>query len=243
MPLGTTRFIYADEQQLGIAVGEAISGLLEKSSSLNKTFSIGLSGGSMARLISPSLRKLSNFQWSSVHFFYCDERLVPVTDPESTHGLYEKELFSHIVIPKENIHSVNTSLSAPEAAVDYQKVMLNHFGVQHGFPCFDLLLLGIGPDGHTCSLFPNHTLLRCEEAAVAPITDSPKPPPQRVTLTLPVLNKARHVIFVVSGSGKAEVVSKIFNNSLPSPDLPCTLVQPFDGTVVWYLDKAAASAL
>lgn len=121
-------------------------------------------GGSMPKMLSPGLLALTDEEvnWNLVHFFFCDERLVPLDDAESTFGAYQLSLFAKLTsrLPVENVHKIQpTNTSASEAAAAYQANVLAYFGSGGGFPVFDLVLLGIGPDGHTCSLFPNHELL------------------------------------------------------------------------------------
>lgn len=105
-------------------------------------------------------------------------------------------------------------------------------------PKFDLLLLGMGPDGHTCSLFPGHALLAEDKVLVAPIADSPKPPPRRITMTYPLINNARACVFAMSGAGKADMVKRILGDG---EQLPAGLVRPTNGTLTWILDEAAAA--
>ncbi|VEL14192.1 unnamed protein product [Protopolystoma xenopodis] len=183
-----------------------------------------------------------SINWTCVHFFYCDERLVHFESNESTHGQYQRHLYSKICIPPENIHAIKPSLPVKEAASHYQSELLNFFGSDRGIPSFDILILGIGPDGHTCSLFPNHPLLGVDELIVASLTDSPKPPPERVTLTLPIINRAKRVAFVATGEAKSEAVHHIHSESA-SINYPASLVRPFDGELLWFLDGAASSKL
>lgn len=124
-------------------------------------------------------------------------------------------------------------------ANDYEKTIREKFEMKEGIPSFDLLLLGIGDDGHTCSLFPNHKLLEENNFLVAPISDSPKPPPQRITMTYPLINNARHAIFTIPGVSKAEIIRKIFTENA---DLPARRVKALE-KVHWLLDEHSASKL
>nr|XP_045016939.1 6-phosphogluconolactonase isoform X2 [Jaculus jaculus] len=153
----------------------------------------------------------------------------------------ETHLFSKLPVPDSQVITINPTLPVSDAAEDYAKKLRQAFQGD-AIPVFDLLILGVGPDGHTCSLFPGHPLLQEREKIVAPISDSPKPPPERVTLTLPVLNAARTVIFVATGEGKAAVLKRLLEDKEDSP-LPAALVQPHTGKLCWFLDESAARLL
>lgn len=170
--------------------------------------------------------------WSRWNFFFCDERVVPFDSNDSTYGEYKSNLIGKIPISEDQFIKINPDLSgkimfqskiqffnfffykisfiliAEDAAKDYIKKMSVFFPPDR-VPCFDVLLLGLGPDGHICSLFPGHKLLNEASLWVCPINDSPKPPPSRITLTLPVINNAKKCIFAVTGSSKAEIIKVI----------------------------------
>ena len=157
------------------------------SASDTATFHLGLSGGSMAKFLISGLATIQT-DWARWRLFFCDERLVPVEDGDSTWGLYKSGLCGSTPLKEDQFLTVKTDLDPASAASDYQKRLLEVLGPDLRL---DMLLLGMGPDGHTCSLFPGHALLSEPEPSaggrsVAEITDSPKPPPCRVTLTLPV---------------------------------------------------------
>lgn len=134
---------------------------------------------------------------------------------------------------------INVKDPIEKIAADYEQTIRDKFAMETGIPSFDLLLLGIGPDGHTASLFPGHELLDATDRLVAFIKDSPKPPPQRITMTYPLINNARHSIFAVPGKGKADIIRKIFSEN---EDLPAGRVTALD-KVHWLLDEASASEL
>lgn len=205
-----------------------------------RLFTIGLSGGSVITCLTTVLPTLQ-VNWKKVRFFFCDERIVPFDDPESTFGCYWKALEGVIPIEKDQFIEIDTTLDGDEVAKKYiQRIGATANVDRAGFPVFNLLLLGMGPDGHTASLFPNHKALEETKEWVTYIDDSPKPPPKRITLTLPVINNAETVIFVSTGASKAEILKKII---VEGEDYPAGRVNPKKGELFWLLDKAAGSLL
>ena len=185
--------------------------------------------------------------------FYADERIVPLDHEASNHGLCDTQLWSKVPIPKENIHTIDPAMidaaaaepadedALEEIADSYEQQLIREFANKDSarFPIFDLILLGVGPDGHTCSLFPGHPLLSEESRWVAYITDSPKPPPKRLTLTFPVINHAARVAFVATGAGKQDTLRTVLDE--PEVGLPASRVRPaHPGHLYWFVDEAAA---
>ncbi|XP_052608517.1 6-phosphogluconolactonase isoform X1 [Peromyscus californicus insignis] len=202
--------VFSSPQELGASLAQLVAqraaSCLEGS---RGRFALGLSGGSLVSMLARDLPAAaapagpaSLARWT---LGFCDERLVPFEHAESTYGLYRTHLLSKLPIPDSQVLTIDPALPVEDAAEDYARKLSQAFQGD-AVPVFDLLILGVGPDGHTCSLFPGHPLLQEQEKIVAPISDSPKPPPQRVTLTLPVLNAAQSVIFVATGEGKAAVL-------------------------------------
>ncbi|MBM4055439.1 MAG: 6-phosphogluconolactonase [Planctomycetes bacterium] len=210
-------------------------------------FIVAFSGGSLPKLLFPALASepfYSEIQWKAWHVFWADERCVPPTNSESNYFLAGKHLFDYVDIPSSQIYMPNTSLEPVGMAALYQSRLQNVFRIKDDeLPCFDLLLLGMGEDGHTASLFPGHPLLKEKKCWIAPIFDSPKPPPERITLTLPVINNARCIIFLVTGKSKAAALQKIFRGESASSPLPAQMVKPMHGELHWFLDEDAASEL
>lgn len=205
-------------------------------------FSVGFSGGSVATIVSQGLRGRKDIDWSKWHVFYCDERHVPFTSEDSTHAYVKKELFDHVTVPENNVYTIDPSLDVSNAAEDYT-AKLHKLYPGEGHPSFDLLLLGIGPDGHTCSLFPGHPALHEKTRSVVPIHDSPKPPSTRITLTYPVLNSAKAVAVIATGSSKADAVKGCLEPESEDKTLPAGRVKPHKGELHWFLDEGAAMKL
>ncbi|XP_068624058.1 6-phosphogluconolactonase [Battus philenor] len=200
-------------------------------------FFIGLSGGSVLKYLCEGLPQVDT-DWSKWTLAFCDERLVPEDSEDSTFGCYERMLIPKTNLTRNQFIIVKQGVTAKEAAEDYTEKLTKAF--KNDEFKFDLLLLGMGPDGHTCSLFPGHSLLDEINLKVAAITDSPKPPPERITLTYPVINNARNCIFACSGSGKSDMIKRILKDK---EDLPAGRVKPDAGSVYWILDDAAAAHL
>ncbi len=196
-------------------------------------FSIALPGGSVATSCFPLLARTS-LDWSRVHLFWGDERAVAPDHEDSNFGLAKRLLLDHVAIPDENVHRMPADAAhLGVAAEDYEAELRARR--------LDVALLGVGPDGHVCSLFPGHPLLDEERSLVAAIEDSPKPPPRRLTLTLAALLDAREIVVVVTGAAKASVVREALEDHESRLPLAIVLQRATDATVI--LDEAAASAL
>ncbi|KAF9454915.1 6-phosphogluconolactonase [Macrolepiota fuliginosa MF-IS2] len=205
-------------------------------------FTIALSGGSLPKLLRGLIGHTS-VKWDKWHVFYVDERVVPLDHPDSNHKACVDALFSKVPIPESHIVSIDTNLmdDLEELSDQYEKQLIREFAQKDSarFPVFDLILLGMGPDGHTASLFPGHALLAEEDRWVAPIEDSPKPPPKRITLTYPVINHAARVAFVATGDSKQDVLKQVLDQ--PELGLPSARVRPnYPGQLYWFVDDAAS---
>jgi len=207
----------------------------------HEKFSVALSGGSTPKSLYSVLAK-ATLSWEKIFFFWSDERHVPPDHPESNYRMAKEALLSIVPVPPENIFRVRAEeKDANVVARDYEEALRSFFRLRPGeFPRFDLILLGLGPDGHTASLFPNTPALNeTKRLVVANWVEKFKT--NRITFTYPVLNYAACVIFLVSGGDKSEIVREVLEN--PGADLPSQKVHPANGRLLWLLDKDAASKL
>ncbi|KAM9780361.1 6-phosphogluconolactonase [Neosynchiropus ocellatus] len=233
--------VFPSAAELGPVLAQLVTSQAEKAISTRGRFTLGLSGGSLVSMLSKELLALSNLDCSKWVVGFCDERRVPFDDPESTYGLYKSQLFAKVNIPDSGILTIDPSQPVAACAEDYTAKLKKAFP-NDDIPIFDLLLLGMGPDGHTCSLFPDHPLLEETKMIIAPISDSPKPPPERVTMTFPVVNSARCVTFVSTGGSKAPVLKEVLEGG-EGPMFPAARVVPRNGELFWLLDAPAAATL
>jgi 6-phosphogluconolactonase len=212
-------------------------------------FTVALSGGSTpkrlyALLADPAAPFRADMPWDKTHLFWGDERHVPPEDPQSNYGMVRAELLSKVAIPASNGHRIEAELpDAAEAARRYDAELTRAFALAPGeFPRFDWMLLGIGPEGHTASLFPGSTALGEREHSVVSNWVE-KFDTFRITMTLPVFSRAAAVAFLVAGADKAEIVRAALDPAGPPDAYPCQLIQPDSGELLWLLDRAAASGL
>lgn len=206
-------------------------------------FSVALSGGSSPKklyqlLASEAFRQKTD--WTRIYFFFGDERYVPHTDPESNYLMAKKALLDPLNIDIRQHYPVDTSLPPKEAAIHYGREIADYF---HGAEWkFDLILLGLGDDAHTASLFPGTPVLKDLEPAVKEnyLTDKQV---YRITLNAPVINNAHHVAFLVYGEGKAPAVQQVLESEKDTNKYPAQLIHPTENTVEWFVDEKAVSLL
>lgn len=202
---------------------------------------VALAGGSTPRHLYELLAGSefgTRIPWERIHFFWGDERLVPHDHPESNYRMAQEALLKHVPVPPENVHPVPVQASPENTAQSYEEELRRQFGQRRGFPAFDLVLLGLGADGHTASLFPRAPALEIKDRWV--MFHIPGSGRARVTLTLPVLNQARRVFFLVSGEDKAEALRLAVEGT---GSLPAQRVAPRKGELLWLVDTPAARRL
>ena len=206
----------------------------ERSIEAHGQFTIAVAGGGTPRPLYEALAEQS-LDWSKVHVFWGDERYVPSTDPQSNEGMVRKAWLDRVSIPGENIHPMPTNYPDPAtAAQSYEAELQSFFGKEQGeFPSLDLILLGIGDDGHTASLFPGTDALKVFDRL---ITVGKKDDRPRITFTAPLINQAKEIMFLVEGSAKTKALQAILAESGDSNIYPSRLIQ---GNVTWLIERSA----
>lgn len=243
LEINKTRVVVLDNPETLVrALADYFVELADTSIKDHGRFSVALSGGSTPKalyqlLATPEFSE--KLDWKHIYLFLGDERCVAPDDAESNFGMVKAALLSKVSIPAENIFPTVGQESDPtQAAKDYEQKLGAFFN--ESMPRFDLVLLGLGPDGHTASLFPGSAALTIKDQIfVANYVEKFKS--SRLTITFPVINNASHVVFLVSGESKAEIVRDIFQSA--TNKYPAQLVQPAGGKLEWYVDRAAAAGL
>ena len=206
--------------------------------------SVSLSGGSTPELLFSILGDhfSKSAPWQFVHFFWGDERCVPPVSPDSNFGMAFRTLFKKIQIPQGNIHRIYGEHNPVKEALRYSELISQFTSERDGFPVFDLILLGMGEDGHTASVFPDRTELFNSEK-ICEVVVHPVSQQKRITITGRVINNAENVRLLVTGKNKAEIIKRILKKEKGGLNLPASLVVPVNGNLQWILDAEAGSLL
>jgi 6-phosphogluconolactonase len=205
---------------------------------------IALSGGSTPKLLFDILAEdyRDVLPWEALEFYWGDERCVPPTDPDSNYGMTLDRLFSRLDIPQAHIHRIAGENDPQEEAERYGALIGDRLPKVAGTPRFDLIILGLGTDGHTASIFP-HEMQLWDAEAVCAVATHPESGQKRITLTGQVINRAARVVFLVTGPSKASRVREIIKGAVQAKAYPAARVAPKDGRLIWMLDEDAATGL
>jgi 6-phosphogluconolactonase len=247
--------VYRDPDELALKAARYFARLADQYCIGSGRFTVALSGGSTPRKMYSILAEepfLDTVPWSSIYFFWGDERCVLPSHEDSNYRMAHETLLSKVPVPPENICRVPTELEGPERIAEEYSARLTQFFLTGGsrsqtaplshVPRFDLVLLGMGPDGHTASLFP-HTSALGESARIAVANYVEKLDVHRITLTAATINNARNVTFVAGGEDKAETLKNVIEGSYQPEVYPSQLIHPRNGTLLWMVDEAAARLL
>jgi len=234
-------YILADLEAISRKAAEIFLHLSKQCISSSSRFVVALSGGTTPKRLytllgSNTLRNM--IDWSHIYFFWVDERCVPKEDGESNFKLAFDNLLSKVPVRTSNIYRIKGEKNPDEGANEYEKDMRKFFGTS-GFPVFDLIILGIGEDGHTASLFPRTKSLKEKTRLAVPVYMQ-KANSNRVTLTLPVLNNADQIIFLVAGESKAHIVRSVLTGNQERKQYPAGLINPSHDNIQWLIDQEAA---
>jgi len=234
--------VFSDSEELASAAADWFKETSNHSIAAKGHFSVSLAGGQTPKKLYQFLTTdsySSRINWKQIHLFWGDERYVPPESIDSNFRMVKESMLDYISIPSQNIHCYNTKLSPHACAMDYEKDIRKHFNLEEEqFPRFDCILLGLGADGHTASLFPASQALN-EEKRLIIETYVEKLRSYRLTFSLPVINNADSVVFLVSGKEKSEILFEILSDKLKNVNLPATMVHPTNGTLNWLIDEAA----
>ena len=233
--------VLADVDELSLRAAEAAVRIINESVRSHGSFSIVLSGGNTPRTLYRlfSTRFRDQIPWTKMHIFWGDERYVPLADSQSNYRMARETLLDAVPCPVGNVHPMPTELPDPDlAAREYEKTLRNYFS--EDWPRFDLVLLGLGEEGHTASLFPGSPAFNETQRWVVAV-NAPAKPALRLTLTLPALTAAANIYFLVAGSNKAEALHHVLTGSPDAKNYPASGIRRAKGTVIWWLDRAAAA--
>ncbi len=242
----SNRKIYEDLEQLSKAAAKSIAKLINTANEMGRPFNIALSGGSTPKCLYQHLAQsplTETINWSGVKLFFGDERAVPPDNKQSNYLMVKESLFDRIPIPSENIYRIQAELSDHQKSAElYQQTIIETLPKnEEDVPVFDLILLGIGSDGHIASLFPNTPVLSEMKSFVRPVY-IPRLDTWRLSITYPVINNAKNIFILAAGANKADIIADVLGGTNKDVIYPVQRIQP-KGSLFWYLDKAAAKKI
>jgi 6-phosphogluconolactonase len=235
--------IFAEPEELSQFAARQFSELAQEAVDRNGSFTVALTGGSspkrLYQLLASSPYK-QQIPWQKVHVFWGDERYVPIEDDRSNAKMAYDTLLNHVEVPETQIYVMTSDQPAGAFANQYEQQIKDHF--KDTLPIFDLILLGMGDDGHTASLFPETEVVHEKEKLVTSLY-FPSQDMYRITMTAPLINHAKQIMMLVFGKNKADTLQAVLKGAHQPNHLPVQLIQPEHGTLTWLLDEAAASRL
>jgi 6-phosphogluconolactonase len=236
--------IFASPKELAEKIAEEMAGMIIESAKKQKLFNVALSGGSTPELLFTLLGEnyAGSVPWQYVHLFWGDERCVPPDNIESNYGMTQSKLLSRIKIPSGNIHRIRGEEDPAMEAGRYSEELSAHTLKRDSLPLFDLVLLGLGEDGHTASIFPGQMELM-ESDKICAVAIHPVTKQKRITITGRVINNAEQVVFLVTGKKKEEIVEKIVKHKPSAKNFPASYIIPAYGRLSWFLDRDAGNML
>ena len=240
-------WIFKDSDELAAHAADQIVQIAQEAIRVRGRAMVALAGGSTPkksyRLLAQPPRR-GRMDWAHTYLFFGDERFVPPDDPSSNFAMVQEALLKPASVPAGRVFQVPTRLGSAAAAAQAYAATLRRAFASDDPPRFDLILLGLGDDGHTASLFPGAASLRVTDRWVVASPPGTLPPPvERITLTLPVLNAAREILFLVVGPNKAQALQEVLEGRPGRAERPAAAVHPVDGMVTWLVDEAAAGRL
>ena len=247
-PLTITYDVWPNPEAVALAAARLFTSAAEQAVAARGVTRIAISGGTTPKrvfqlLADPAQPFLNAIPWAKLHLYWVDERSVPPIDNDSNYKMTNEAMLSKVPLPAEQVHRMEGELPPHEAASRYETVLRNTMKLEGAeSPAFDLLLLGMGDDGHTASLFP-HTEALHELSRLVVANHVPQKDTWRITLTFPVINQARQVAFLIEGGAKTKVLAEVLTGSHDPERLPSQLIRPSTGNLLYLLDTAAAADL
>lgn len=235
---------YENAQAMAISLAQHLEIKAKEKAENNAQLFIALSGGNTPKLLFDLLAKeyKNSIPWNNIRFYWVDERCVAPNHEESNYGVVKKLLFNNINIENSQIERIIGENNPSEEALRYSSILSSQLPIKNNSPFFDLIILGMGDDGHTASIFPNQLFL-LESDKHCEVGEHPTSGQKRVTLSSKLINNAHEIIFLVTGKNKAAIVSQIINKTDDFQKYPSAHIAPTDGNLIWILDNDAASLL